>query len=103
MALAAACLRNYVHVRVMTLNDVITEKNDGVHDDPTVLFIPNFATVAKDHAVSQWDASLVYDLLLHRYTRSLQTVLSCRSKYTIAEKQYGLQTVKHLESYYTKV
>jgi len=101
MALAGACLRNYIHARVMTLGDVLSETNSGGHDDPSVLFIPNFCVTEKEHQLSQWDASSVYDLLLHRYTRSLQTVLGVHTMKVI-ESIYGVSCSQHIENYYTK-
>lgn len=101
MALAGACLRNYIHARVMTLGDVLSEYSSGGHDDPSVLLVPNFCLTEKEHQLSQWDASSVYDLLLHRYTRSLQTVIGVHTMKVI-ETIYGVSCKQHIENYYTK-
>jgi hypothetical protein len=101
MALAGACLRNYINARVMTLGDVLAEVDSGYHDDPSALFIPNFCLTSKEYQLSQWDASAVYDLLLHRYTRSLQTVIGI-FKLEVVEQIYGLSCKDHIENYYTK-
>jgi hypothetical protein len=85
----------------VTLSDVLAEVESGYHDDPTVLFIPNFCLTEKEYQLSQWDASAVYDLLLHRYMRSLQTVIGTNTL-AVIETIYGVSCKDHIENYYMK-
>lgn len=102
MAVAGACLRNYIQARVVTLQMATNEVKEGVHNDASVLLIPNFATMGKTYATSEWDAGYVFDLLVHRYAQSLQTVLAALTWESI-EKAYGPAVAKHLEQYYVIV
>ena len=88
-AIAGALVRNFVRARVMTLGTVLDLLAAGEPVEATCLLIPNFF-VAKTQGgtIAPWQVSALYDLMTHRGSMGLQTVIAASS---IAEmgSEYG--------------
>ena len=97
-ALAAACLRNYIAARVMTLQDVLEALSEGDMPSPTVLCIPNFLSGLKDGGkVASWDVPELLGLLYSRQSAGLQTVVYVQ-ELDLLGKAYGAGCDQHLRS-----
>ena len=79
-AIAGALVRNLIRARVMTLGAVLDLLAAGDHIEATCLLIPNFFTPkAEGGTIAPWQVSALYDLLVHRGSLGLQTVISVSS------------------------
>ncbi len=86
-AMAAACLRNYIGARVMTLQDTLAALSDHVMPTPTVLLIPNFFVGVDGGLPAKWMVPELLGLLYARQSAGLQTVIY-------------VQDVKHMAAAY---
>lgn len=103
MAVAGACLRNYIDARVMPLQEVLARLKDDSMPHPTVLLIPNFCLAKGDGGdIPQWQSSSLLGLLYSRLARNLKTVLYV-SQLPALEKHYGSACLKHINAHYTMV
>lgn len=77
MAAMAGCLvRNFIRARVVSLGDVIDSIAAKDPIEGTCLLIPNFYYGQQDLPVlAKWQVALMYDFLLSRQLRGLQTIL----------------------------
>lgn len=101
MAIAGACLRNYINAKMMTVQEVLLKlKND---DEPTctVILVPNFS-MAKDDVsgVAPWQAASLLGWLYSRMARNQKTVLYVGAMKTL-EEVYGEAMARHLNAHYT--
>lgn len=101
MAIAGACLRNYIDARVMTVQDVLSKlKNDSM-PYPTLVLVPNFCMASTDASgVASWQAAALLGWLYSRLARNLRTVLYVGSLSAL-ESLYGEAVVRHLKAHYT--
>lgn len=101
MAIAGACLRNYLDARVMSVQEVLKSLKDNTMPSPTLLLIPNFCH-EKDNGgdIPTWESSNLLGLLLQRQNAGKKTVLHCSSLQTL-EKAYGNAIREHVEKRYT--
>lgn len=100
MAIAGACLRNYIDARVMSVQDVIVRIKEQTMPNPSVLLIPNFCLEKGDGGdIAQWNISSLLGLLLSRLSKNLKTVLYVGSMAAL-EKNYGESFRKHIASHY---
>lgn len=102
MALAGACVRNFINAKVMTLQDVLTCIRKDAMPKPTVLFIPNFF-ISKEQGgtVPAWQVSGLLGLLLNRQAEDLQTYLYVEDMDDMAA-QYGEAFRDHLTTYFVR-
>jgi len=94
-AMAAACLRNYIAARVMTVQDVLEALGEGTMPQPTVLLIPNFYTGADGGKMAQWDIPALLGMLYSRQSAGLQTVVYVNDLAPMG-KAYGIGCEQHL-------
>lgn len=103
MAVAGACLRNYVNAKVMTLQDVLLALKLEKMPEPTVLLIPNFFLSKNEGgSVPEWQVSGLIGLLYARRAMDLQTFVYVQSMQEL-ELGYGTVFRKHFESHFTAV
>jgi hypothetical protein len=76
LAIAAACLRNYLSAKVMVLQEVLAALRADDMPSPTVLLIPNFYIGQhQGQKVPDWHVSNLLGLLYARQANGQQTVL----------------------------
>lgn len=103
MAMAGACLRNYIDARVMTLDDLLQGLKLGSLGTPTVLLVPNFFVGVKDGGkVAEWQISGLLSMLYSRQAEGLQTVLYVKSL-TELSSAYGAAFKQHLDANFEKI
>jgi hypothetical protein len=100
MAMAAALLRNYIDARVITVQTLL-EASEHHHEipDPTVLLIPNLFVRQGGKGIPSWKMSLIYDLLLSRFTAGRVTVAYVEDMNLMAA-DYGALMAQHLKAGY---
>lgn len=100
MALAGACVRNFINAKVMTVQDVIAALKKEAMPRPTVLFVPNFY-VGKEQggSVPGWQATQLLGLLLNRQAEGLQTYVYVEDMGAM-EATYGEAVANHLRAYF---
>jgi hypothetical protein len=96
-AIAAACVRNYIGARVMTMQDILDALDEKDMPQPTVLLIPNFYVGQDAGRISHWDIPSLLGLLYARQSASLQTVVYVKDMAQLG-KAYGDSFVQHLNS-----
>ena len=103
MAVAGACLRNFVDARVMTLQDVFQATKDNAMPEPTVLLIPNFyASKSEGGHVPDWHLANLLGLLYSRQSKGLQTFLYV-SDLKAMRSDYGDLITMHLSKNFKTV
>lgn len=103
MAIAGACLRNYIAAKVMPVQEVLNRVKDDNMPYPTVLLIPNFCLDKDDGgSIAQWQSSSLLGLLYSRLAKNLKTVVYIGSEAAL-EKNYGEAFLKHIKAHYTIV
>lgn len=76
LAIAGACLRQYINAKVMTLQEVLGSLKTSDMPSPTVLLIPNFFLSKSDGGrIAEWEVSSLLGLLYKRHQEGKQTVL----------------------------
>ena len=101
VGIAAACLRNYIDARVMTLDEVLQNVKKGDMPSPTVLLIPNFfISPSEGGKIADWQISGLLSLLYDRQVSGKQTVLYCQSL-TALEQAYGSAFKQHVLANFT--
>lgn len=100
MALAAACVRNYINAQVMTVQDVLAQIKKGTVPSPTVLMIPNFF-ISKEQggSIPAWQSSELLSLLMNRQALDQQTYLYVEDIDLMAV-QYGEIFKQHLSAHF---
>lgn len=103
MAIAGACLRNYIDAKVMPVQEVIARLKNDTMPSPTVLLIPNFCLDQGDGGeIAQWQISSLLGMLYSRLAKNLKTVLYIGSLASL-QKNYGVSFRKHIEHHYKTV
>lgn len=102
MALAGACVRNYIDARVMTVQDVLALVKKDVPLTCTVLLIPNFF-LSKEQGgnIPSWQVSGLLSLLLNRMAAGLQTYVYIDDLSDMAA-QYGEVFREHFATYFVR-
>ena len=96
MRMAAACLRNYISAKVMTVQEVISALKVDEIPSATVLFIPNFHFGQSNAGkVPQWQISLLLGILYQRQKEGLQTVTYVSDMDAMAQ-EYGPSIATHI-------
>lgn len=103
MAIAGACLRNYIDARVMPVQDVLQHLKDGDMPSPTILLIPNFFLEKKSGGdIPSWQISSLLGLLLSRMGRNQKTVINVWDMDMLGQI-YGDTLKTHVETQYVPV
>jgi hypothetical protein len=103
MAMAAACLRNYISARLMTLQEVLDGLKGGDLPSPKVALIPNFFVGKADGGVvADWEIAPLMGWLYRRQADSQQTVLYVQSLEAL-EQAYGSSMARLLKKHYVNV
>ena len=92
MAIAGACLRNYINAKVMTVYDVLAALKDGDMPSPTVLLIPDFYDGNK---VPEWQKNGLLGLLYKREQHNQKTVLYVSDRKGMIQN-YGQPFADHM-------
>lgn len=102
MALAGACIRNFINAKVMTVQDVLACLKKDQMPKPTVLLIPNFY-IGKEHggAIPAWQVAGLLSMLLNRQSEGLQTYVYVEDMDELAA-QYGDVFRQHFMSYFLR-
>lgn len=100
MAIAGACLRNYINAKMMPVQEVLSLLKKDAMVKPTVLLIPNFC-MAKDDvsSVAPWQAASLLGMLYSRLAQNQKTVLYVGSMAAL-EEAYGEALARHLKAHY---
>lgn len=102
MALAGACVRNFINAKVMTLQDVLGALKKDAMPKPTVLLIPNFFVGKEQSGVMpQWQLSAMLGLLLNRQSEGLQTFVYVDDMAKM-EAAYGDMLAVHVNTYFLR-
>jgi hypothetical protein len=96
-AMAAACLRNYIDARLLTLQDVLEFLDEGTMPSPTVLLVPNFFVGIDGGTVSKWLVPELLGMLYARQAAGLQTVVYVQDLSALGGA-YGSACAMHLNS-----
>ncbi len=100
-AMAAACLRNYIDARVMTMPEVVNALSKDTMPEPTVLLIPNFWDGwLLDNAGHRYKAERLSELLLQRQLSGLMTVIQAEDPKTEMWTVFGKNTMEVLGTYF---
>ncbi|HEY0821449.1 MAG TPA: hypothetical protein VGD46_21920, partial [Rhizobacter sp.] len=102
MALAGACVRNFINARVMTVQDLLAAVRKDNVPSPTVLLIPNFF-VSTEHGgnLPSWQASGLMSVLLNRMAAGQQTYVYV-DDLDAMKAQYGDMVYQHLAAYFQR-
>lgn len=98
MAVAGACLRNYVSARVCTLDEILHGCKTGNLPRHTVVLVPNFFTgTAAESRVAEWQVGGLLSFLYGRQSAGQQTFLYVSSMDALGEA-YGIPFLQHLRT-----
>lgn len=97
MAIAGALLRNFIDVRVYSLNQVVAK--DGPPPEPSVMVILNLYMSMYGKTMASWEVQGSYDLLLSRMVASKPTIMFVHDM-ELLRKEYGDLYADHLEQNY---
>jgi hypothetical protein len=98
MAIAGACLRNFVDAKVMVLQDLLSHLKEGNPPEERVLLIPNFFINRADGGkIAEWHIAELLGLLYSRMTKGQQTFLYV-SDFESLQKTYGDPMALHLQN-----
>jgi len=99
-ALAGCLVRNFIRARVMTLGSVIDLLAKHEMPELSVILIPNFfIAVADGGTIASWQINALYDFLVSRHTRGLQTILCISDRNTLS-KEYGDAFIRLIDTHY---
>jgi len=94
-AIAAACLRNFIDARVMSMQEVINALSSDTMPEPTVLLIPNFWTGWKaENAGHKYKAERLGELLISRQLAGHLTVIYAENKSGLMGQVFGLEVAQ---------
>lgn len=86
MALTAIYVRNFVDARMISLHKLRKSLEEDQIPDCSVLLIPNFMVGTDKVALTGWQASMIYDMVLDRISHDKKTIL-----YVDSMAKLGLQ------------
>lgn len=94
-AMAGAFLRNYIDVRILTLQEIMECLKEGSMGDYSVVMVPNFF-VGATKKLPEWQVALLQGWLMDRYARSKPLVLYVSSMAELGIA-YGVQFKEHIQ------
>jgi len=99
-ALAGCLVRNFIRARVMTLGLVLDLLAKHEMPDLSAILIPNFFISAADGGtIASWQINALYDFLVFRHTRGLQTIICISDRNTLS-KEYGDAFIRLIDTHY---
>lgn len=103
MAMAGACLRNFIDAKVMTVQEVLACLKKGAMPTPTALFIPNFY-VGKEQGgnLGSWQVAELLGLLMERQASQQQTIVYVEDLTDMAV-HYGEMFKAHVEHHFERI
>ncbi len=103
MAIAGACLRNFVDAKVMTIQELLSELKEGTPPEVSVLLVPNFfISRAEGGKIADWHIAELLGLLYSRMATGKQTLLYV-SDFEALRKAYGDPMATHLEQHFRAI
>lgn len=103
MAVAGACLRNFIDAKVMVIQDLLAQLKDGNPPEATVLLVPNFFIArAEGGRIAEWNVAELLGLLYARMAQGKQTFLYV-SDFDALRKTYGDPIAMHLQNSFRAV
>lgn len=99
MAIAGACLRNYLNAKVMTVYDVLECLKEGTMPSPTVLLIPDFYDGG---SVPEWKKTGLLSMLYKREQQGKKTILYVANEKGL-RKEYGQPFMDHIEQKFIEI
>lgn len=103
MAVAGACLRNFVDAKVIVLQELLSDIKEGHPPDVQVLLVPNFYVAREDGGkIGDWQIAELLGLLYSRMTKGYQTFLYV-SDFASLRKTYGDPIANHLEKNFRSI
>lgn len=103
MAVAGACLRNFVDAKVVSLQELLSDLKEGRPPDVSVLLVPNFF-IAKENGgkIAEWHIAELLGLLYTRMAKKQQTFVYV-SDFKALVKTYGEPMGLHLSQHFLEV
>jgi hypothetical protein len=103
MAIAGACLRNFIDARVMILQDVLAALKEGTPPDVSVLLIPNFFIAREEGGkIAEWHIAELLGFLYARMAQGQQTFIYV-SNFEALKKTYGEPVALHLHHHFRAI
>ncbi len=100
MAVAGACLRNFLDAKVMTIQELLADIKAGEPPDATALLVPNFFIErAEGGRIADWHIAELLGVLYARMARGQQTFLYV-SDFDALRKTYGDPIASHLQTHF---
>lgn len=97
MAVAGACLRNFVDAKVVVMQELLKDLKAGSPPDVSVLLIPNFfINRSEGGKIAEWDIPELLGLLYTRMAKGQQTFVYV-SDFEALVKAYGEPMAMHLK------
>lgn len=97
--IAAACFRNYIDAKVMSLNEVLdVSRKQGV-PETSVILIPDFYVY--DNPLATWQIAALLSFLSQRHQKAKATIIYVRNL-TGVRNTYGEEVYSHLKDLYVK-
>jgi len=99
-ALAGCLVRNFIRARVMTLGAILDLLAKHEIPELSAILIPNFFIPAADGGtIASWQINALYDFLIYRHTRGLQTIFCISDRNTLS-KEYGDAFIRLIDTHY---
>lgn len=103
MAVAGACLRNYIDARMFTIQEVVDGLKDHSLPDSRVMLVPNFFLMKTEGGdLPSWQTSSLLGWLYSRYSSGKYTVLYVYSLNELASG-YGVSFKDHIKQHYIPI
>lgn len=103
MAVAGACIRNYIDARMFTVQEVIEGLKDKSLPDCRVMLVPNFYLMHSEGGdLPSWQTSSLLGWLYSRYSSGNFTVLYVQSTDKLSQ-EYGVSFKDHIQKHYIRI
>jgi hypothetical protein len=103
LAMAGALLRNYIQVRVLTMQSLVAALRELDPVDETMVMVPNFFLYSgSGSSMPEWQAAMLSDWLIGRFTKGKQTAVYVSDLDGCMERLGGM-VMNHFRSHYLTV
>lgn len=102
VALTGCLIRNFVNVRMMPLNQALSDQKELDEEDPQVLIIPNFFNKGEARDLHPMRRTAIHDLLSVRIMINAQTILGVQEPNSVRQL-YGTQIADIIKHKYTGI
>lgn len=102
-AVIGCAIRNYINARLMTIQEVIDSRKEGLKLSYELIAVPNFY-VSKEEGgnIPTWDSALLLSWLYERYAASQQTVIYVSNMQNLGSA-YGTAFQKFITNHYETI